>query len=448
MRNAKKENQYLEKRNDGGWRYQRRVPKSALDQIRRFDPEFSAVVRRSLNTHDIYTARLRRDEMAKEDDAHWALLITQGSSSALIADRHRKVVERAKSLGVSLTTIDALVAEADIDEIVRRIEIAVQSPDAITRDAALGLSELPKISLNDAFTLLLETIRKDDHARKSPHQIRKWRELKLRGINNFKKVVGDIPLTEINRAHANTFYEWWLARINPSDPSVKPLSGSAGNKDLDTMRVLFGEVTDYLDLSIQANPFKGLRFKNRVANERPVFSSEWIQVEILKSGALDALNSEARLALLALINTGCRPSEIVNLKPENIVLDFKIPHVKIEPSRDRELKTSASIRSVPLAGISLSALREAKLSGCFPRYADKDNLSAVLNKFLRSNGLMPSSKHTIYGFRHSVESRMRRAGISDEMRCYILGHRFGRERYGYDDILEPAHEAISKVSFF
>ncbi|WP_366942749.1 hypothetical protein [uncultured Paracoccus sp.] len=50
-----------------------------------------------------------------------------------------------------------------------------------------------------------------------------------------------------------------------------------------------------------------------MAGQRPPFSSGWIQDKLLAQGALDGLNEEARAILLAMVNTGGRPSEIANL---------------------------------------------------------------------------------------------------------------------------------------
>ncbi|WP_426527883.1 hypothetical protein [Bradyrhizobium sp. McL0615] len=69
------------------------------------------------------------------------------------------------------------------------------------------------------------------------------------------------------------------------------------------------------------------------------------------------MNAEERAAFLVMINTGARPSEIINLRREHIILDFSIPHIRVLPD-DRVLKTKFSWRDIPLVGVSLEAIRQ------------------------------------------------------------------------------------------
>lgn len=55
-------------------------------------------------------------------------------------------------------------------------------------------------------------------------------------------------------------------------------------------------------------------------------------------------------------------------------------------------------------------------------YAGKSGWSALVNKYLRENQVLPSG-HTIGGLRHSWEGRMRRAGIAIDDRGIMMGHR-------------------------
>ncbi len=67
---------------------------------------------------------------------------------------------------------------------------------------------------------------------------------------------------------------------------------------------------------------------------------------------------------------------------------------------------------------------------------------AVLNKFLRENGLMETAYHTLYSLRHSFEDRMLAAGIDDRIRRHLFGHRLDRERYGKGATLEHKQELL------
>jgi integrase len=102
-----------------------------------------------------------------------------------------------------------------------------------------------------------------------------------------------------------------------------------------------------------------------------------VQEKLLRPRVFEGLNTEAILLTFALIETGCRPSEIANLHPQNIVLDSDTPHIRIREAADRELKSNASSRDIPLVGVSLAAMKRAPNG--FPHYRDK---SALLSNSL------------------------------------------------------------------
>jgi integrase len=166
-------------------------------------------------------------------------------------------------------------------------------------------------------------------------------------------------------------------------------------------------------------------------------------------GALAGLNEEARGIVLALIETGARPSELCNLMPTSIRLSHKVPHLAIEPRDDpddpREIKTESSERLVPLVGVALKVFERHK--GGFPRYRDRENdLSATLNKFFKANRLFPSPQHKIYSFRHSFEDRMKEANLDDELRRILMGHTIDRPKYGSGGSLDWRAEELKKIA--
>jgi len=85
------------------------------------------------------------------------------------------------------------------------------------------------------------------------------------------------------------------------------------------------------------NPFSGLAFAEN-EKRRHAFSSKWIKERLLTPESLKNLNSKARTVLLLMVNTGARPSELVNLKPNRICLHHEIPHIQVRAD-ERQLKT-------------------------------------------------------------------------------------------------------------
>lgn len=140
------------------------------------------------------------------------------------------------------------------------------------------------------------------------------------------------------------------------------------------------------------------------------------------------MNGEARAIMLAMVNTGARPSELAGLTPERIRLDENVPHIAIE-AVGRQLKSRNARRVIPLLGVSFEAIRAFPKG--FPRYRGSSaTLSAAISKFLRENSLLETDHHTLYGLRHSFEGRMLAAGIDERIRRDIQGHALNRERYG------------------
>ena len=135
------------------------------------------------------------------------------------------------------------------------------------------------------------------------------------------------------------------------------------------MNKLFREYWQFEGEESRQNPFRNLRFSDKQIETVPHFENDWVRSKILDPEIFKGLNMEATLLIYVLIETGCRPSEIGNLEPENIILQGDIPHIKIRATRKRELKTASSVRDIPLVGVSLEAMKKAPQG--FPRYRDK-----------------------------------------------------------------------------
>jgi len=165
---------------------------------------------------------------------------------------------------------------------------------------------------------------------------------------------------------------------------------------------------------------------------------------MLNPPVFDGLNKSAILIVYTLIETGCRPSEIMNLLPENILLDHDVPHIRIRRQENRQLKTESSIRDIPLVGVSLEAMKQSPDG--FPRYHDKGNLLSVsLLKTFRRRNLFPTPQHRIYSFRHSFEKRMLEAGLDYDLRCLLMGHKNTRPQYGDGGSLAYRRDELMKI---
>lgn len=311
----------------------------------------------------------------------------------------------------------------------------------------MGGEQVPKVRVSEAFEIYCNEIVADEIAAKSPAQRKQWEKVKRRAINSFIAVVEDKAMTDITRDDARVFHKRWLEKVAPKNGGPRK-SASMGNRMVGNMRVLYDAYFAHLGDLDRQNPFNGLSFAEKFKKSRPPFPLGWVKAKVLRSGALAAMNDQARAILLTIIETGARPSEICNLTKPFIKFDVAVPHILIEPRVDpddpREIKTTTSIRAVPLIGMALAAMK--KFPDGFPRYKDKEaSMSAALNKFFRENGLFPTPEHKIYSFRHTFEDRLKEAGIDDELRRLLMGHAIDRPRYGAGGSLEWRQAELRKI---
>lgn len=322
------------------------------------------------------------------------------------------------------------VAELPTDELLQRIEAvsgATDKPDMKEAAALLGGAAEPEITITRALKHYW-TLTADKVIGKSDDQLRRWRNPRIKAIRNLVAVIGDKPISAITGDDMLDFRSWWVERLE-----VEGLTANSANKDLTHLSDVLKTVNRLKRLGLVL-PLSDLHFKEGEAKQRPPFSDSWIRDKILVPGALDGLNEEARCILLAMVNTGARPSELAALTANQIRLKDHVPHISIEPV-GRQLKSANARRVIPLCGVSLGAMR--KFPTGFPRYnKSASSLSATVNKYLRGAGLLETPRHTLYGLRHSFEDRMLAAGIDERIRRDLMGHTLNRERYGKGASLE------------
>ena len=168
-----------------------------------------------------------------------------------------------------------------------------------------------------------------------------------------------------------------------------------------------------------------------------------IPVDVIRKiqGESRRLDDEPRWLIALISDTGMRLSEACGLLSSDIVLDADIPHISLREHQWRRLKTSSSIRAIPLVGASLWAAKGIKAQGtefAFPKYCNSEkcnanSASAALNKWLKPR--LPEGC-VIHSFRHSLRDRLRSvecpSDIVDSLGGWTtegIGQRYGK---GYD----------------
>jgi integrase len=422
--------------------YWRRVPKA----LRAIDTR-APIVRQSLRTDDLAKARAQRDILERADNELWAAMLLHGKGSTQAIETYKSAKLLSEALGFSYRPADEL-ARRPIEEIVERVTaIMGNGTPAPVSSAVMGGEQIPKVKVTDAFDIYCNEIVADEIAGKSPAQRKQWEKVKRRAINSFVAVVEDKAIADITRDDARIFHKYWLEKVAPKNGGPRK-SASMGNRMLGNMRVLCDAYFSHLGDLDRQNPFNGLSFAEKFKKSRPPFPLDWVKTKVLHPGALAAMNDQARAIVLTIIETGARPSEICNLTAPFIKLDASVPHILIEPRVDpedpREIKTTTSVRAVPLIGMALAAMK--KFPNGFPRYKDKEaSMSGALNKFFRENNLFPTPAHKIYSFRHTFEDRLKEGGIDDELRRLLMGHAIGRPKYGSGGSLEWRRAELLRI---
>jgi integrase len=390
----------------------------------------------ALNTDSQREARAKAPQIWAVQVDGWEAMLAGRSADA--QTRYNAAKALAAARGFKWMPIER-VAELPMNELLDRLEASMTPEgeiDPVLGDAFMGAAKKPQIMLSSVLDTYWD-LTGDKERGKSDDQIRRMRNPRKKAFTNIRAVIGDKALTEITQDDLLDFRAWWWEKITEED-----LDPASGNKDFthiaSTLKVI--DRAKRLDLKLT---YAALNFAVGDKRTRKPFSRDWIVSKILAPGALHSLNLEARCILLGMINTGYRPSEAQDLLPQHIRLDGPVPHISIEPV-GRTLKTQASQRLIPLVGVSLEAFKLCPQG--FPRYRGSPNLSATVNKFMRENGLMQTTDHTLYGLRHSMEDRMLAAGVDERIRRDVLGHALGRERYGDGASLEQLAATLQSVA--
>ena len=431
----KSPNKYLEKRGRF-WYFVRRVP------IFAHAIEGRTRVKVALGTCDIIIARQRRDKQASADDAFWDKCrpapnnVQRKPPKKITRGRHAELLDELATVKSMLGQVLHFLAEE-------------RSPTGRERgkeksDETSFLTALSDIKISEALEKYMSEIAIDEVSGKSHEQQKIWEKSKRRSVACFVDVNGNLDMRAITREHARAVHRYWASRIHPllGKPTAK---GSTGKRVMGDLRRLYRRYFEHLGEEARENPFRNLTFRDEKLRTTEPFSNAFVRHHILRPGVFKGFNREGALLILALIETGCRPSELSNMLPENIRVDDPIPHIRVRATHERQLKSRSSARDIPLVGVSLQAMRLAR-SG-FPHFRDRGYLlSSSLMKAFRERELLPSKAHRIYSFRHSFEKRMLEAGLDHDLRCLLMGHKNPRPQYGDGGSLVWKRDQLLKIA--
>lgn len=408
--------------------FNRRVPEA----VREFDKR--ALVRIALKTDSRELARRKAHVLNEQLETYWQDLLNNRREHE--GARFEQTIQTARQMGFSYLPV-AAVAQLPLQELLERI-LAIKDGSPQQIEAVLGGRPEPRVTLLAALEKFWEFSR-ERTMRKTSTQLRKWRNPRAKAIRNLVAVIGDKDLKAVTREDILAFKDWWIGRIQQEQMNV-----NSANKDFINVKTILETVSDNLKFELDIKHlFKKIVLKSRVKKKRPPFTTEQI-ISILESERLHGLNDEAKWVLFAAAETGARPSELVNLLPQDIRLAAAVPHIAITDREDCELKTTYSQREIPLVGYALEAFQN--MPDGFPRYRDKaDTVTNTINKFLSDNSLFPSERHTLYSLRHSFQDRILSISTPDRIQAELMGHKFQRPEYGAGPTLEHKLTILEQV---
>lgn len=253
-------------------------------------------------------------------------------------------------------------------------------------------------------------------------------------LNTFLSLAGDRDVASYKRDDAKLFVDALVSKGNKT---------ATIRRRINCISAILNFAYAELDID-KRNPFSRLFIKGegQDTHKRGTFT-----LDQLKQGYDYALSSGSQIKLLMplLGETGCRLSEIVGLKANDIDMTEEIIHIR--PNTIRTLKTPNSTRTLPLVGYAKTAmgmaLQQADDQCLYPRYL-KDgtcratHASNALGKWLKKDfGL------TAHSLRHTLRDRLRASGCPLELIDQIggwssigtIGSKYG-QGYDLDAVME------------
>ena len=217
------------------------------------------------------------------------------------------------------------------------------------------------------------------------------------------------------------------------------------NLSASSIRRIFSTIKAIINLAIKEN---GLNITNAFAKtyiplgtstaERPSVPLQGIRIIQTECYNLD---DESRWLIALLADTGMRLAEGVGLLSSDLFVDEREPYLRLTKHPWRTLKTSSSVRDIPLVGSALWAaiqIKKTQSQFAFPKYCtteacNSNSASAALNKWLKPR--LPNGC-VVHSFRHSLRDRLRAVECPSDLVDALggwttsgVGQKYG---HGYD----------------
>ena len=343
-----------------------------------------------------------------------------------------RIVQGLKTRSAQTAKSRALVAAAKLDEYWSHLRMT--DPDLIgrnllksgyeqySRNTQLGVSSPCRANLT--LSQAVETYLTQKGAGKH----KSFEAAAQRACTYLVEACGVKGLDGYSRADALKYRDYLIA---------KGMVGSSVSRVMSSIRAVFNfAISEYaLDLK---NPFTGMYFDKTagVSKRFPIPIDDIRKVQ----EQCRFIDDEMRWLVALVSDTGLRLAEAAGLLKSDLVLDVEIPFGRVSVHPWRAVKTSGSVRVVPLTNASLWAARRILNANpdsayAFPRYnktstTNANSASAALNKWLHQ--YVPQGC-TMHSFRHSMRDRLRAVECPSDVIDQIGGWATASVGQGYGE---------------
>lgn len=221
--------------------------------------------------------------------------------------KFENAVATARQFGVPYLSADEIVQKG-VEEVVSRFKMLL-APKLLDDEKIVSavLGGVKPVAGGIMLSDMIDEVAKinaTDQKEMSPHQQKKWPDIREDQIKNFIEVIGgDKRVSEVSRDDAKTFRLYLQNRVLDDE-----ITTSTANSYLFRLTGMFSVIDQYHQLDLQPI-FQKLAFKKEECEQREAFSLDHIQNCILAEGMFDDLNAEARGVIYLMAETGLRLSE-------------------------------------------------------------------------------------------------------------------------------------------
>lgn len=247
---------------------------------------------------------------------------------------------KALASGFTYQPIDHLATAAPIEEALARLRAvhhgagSQEIPKVRDAEALPGGAPKPTVTVSEVFQIYVSEIAWNAQLCKLPNKQAAWEKTKRTSIQYFIDFAGDISFEDITRELAPDYQQQWAGQVKPKDPKAEAIAPGTANRHIGSIRPLYADYFRHVGEQARANPFRNMHFKAKTRTEVPPFSSEWVRKKILAPGATRRWRPEPQLITRMLIETGCRPGEIINLRVEDFRIDEPVAYMSIRARKE------------------------------------------------------------------------------------------------------------------